>query len=343
VRGAVAAIAVAVVTQGLASEAFIAYADAAGETAFAAASETGTVLTTAGQSASAAAGGFAAGGVSGGNIESAIAGAFQAVALFGVGESIGHGGEGFGSGTHATRIVAHSVIGCVSSGVQGGSCGQGAAGAGFSAFAGPVIRTDDFAAGLAGHAVAGGIGATVAGGKFGNGALTGAFGYLFNAQGKLRRSSEIYENTEFSGPKPDYHAPNPIDNNKHTEGMPRPNATPAPSDAQEVYRKNAIPIKEETGAYLGVNAKGVLYKFHSDSTGRAHFSRFLTTAEAQTFGWSATVKVHEQALKTIASARSKAAVARYGKTGVGGGGFVSGAGAIWGVIAAEELIKHFSK
>jgi RHS repeat-associated protein len=190
IRRPVAAIVVAVVAQWAAGELIAAYADAFGEGALAAASETGTVLTSAGNGVAAAAGGFAAGGVAGGNIESAVVGAFSAGALFGVGEALGHGGEGLLSRTHAIRIVAHATIGCVSSGVQGGSCGQGAAGAGFAAFAGPVIATENFALGVAGHSIAGGIGAAVAGGKFGNGAITGAFGYLYNSAGDLRSNTK---------------------------------------------------------------------------------------------------------------------------------------------------------
>jgi RHS repeat-associated protein len=186
VRRPVVAIIVAVVAQAAAGAAMTAYADAVGETAFAAASETGTVLTAQGQAVAAAAGGFASGGVSGGNIQNAIAGAFQAVALFGVGEALGHSGEAFGGSTHVARIAAHATIGCVTSGVQGGSCGQGAASAGFAAFAGPVIQTEDFAAGLAGHAVAGGLGSMAAGGKFANGAITGTFGYLYNKLGGMK-------------------------------------------------------------------------------------------------------------------------------------------------------------
>jgi Novel toxin 21 len=87
--------------------------------------------------------------------------------------------------------VAHAAIGCVASGVQGGSCGAGAASAGFAAFAGPVINTGNFGADLAGHAVAGGLGSMAAGGKFGNGAVTGAFGYLFNYCGQGKCDSEF--------------------------------------------------------------------------------------------------------------------------------------------------------
>lgn len=146
-----------------------------------ASSEAGITLTAAGSAVAAAAGGFAAGGIAGGNIQSAVAGAFQAVALFGVGEMLGHGGDSFLQGNHIPRIVMHSAIGCAMSGVQGGSCGAGAAGAGFSVLAGPVIdNIDSFGGQVAAHAIAGGLGSRAAGGKFGNGAMTGAFGYLFN-------------------------------------------------------------------------------------------------------------------------------------------------------------------
>jgi RHS repeat-associated protein len=126
------------------------------------------------------AGGFAAGGIQGGNIQSALAGAAGGALFFAAGsvaDSIG--GEAFKAG-NIGRVGLHAVAGCASSAAAGGSCGKGAASAGFAEAAGPYIHTTNFEYNVAASAVAGGVGSVLAGGKFANGALTGAFGYLFN-------------------------------------------------------------------------------------------------------------------------------------------------------------------
>jgi RHS repeat-associated protein len=183
IRRPVMAIAVAIITQGAVNAWLSGTETFASELAMGALDGGAAVAQSTINAYASVAGGFAAGGVAGGNLESAVMGAFSAAAFFGVGEALGHTDGGMFQGNHAARIVAHATVGCVSSGVQGGSCGKGAASAGFAAFAGPLIETGTFAGDLAGHAVAGGIGSRVAGGKFANGALTGAFGYLFNACG----------------------------------------------------------------------------------------------------------------------------------------------------------------
>jgi RHS repeat-associated protein len=172
IRRPVAAIVVAIVTQGAVqmwgADAF------AGELAISSAMDGGAAAAQATIDAYATvASGFAAGGVSGGNIQSAIAGAFSAGLFFGVGEL------GLGSGSIG-NIAAHAAAGCVSAGVQGGSCKAGALSAGFAEFAGPRLLTGNMIADTAVHATLGGIGSLAGGGKFGNGAITGAFGYLFN-------------------------------------------------------------------------------------------------------------------------------------------------------------------
>jgi hypothetical protein len=95
--------------------------------------------------------------------------------------ALGHTDAGIFQGNHGIRIIAHAAVGCATSGVQGGSCGQGAASAGFAAFAGPIIdAVPTYGGQVAAHAVAGGLGSLAAGGKFANGAITGAFGYVYN-------------------------------------------------------------------------------------------------------------------------------------------------------------------
>lgn len=119
---------------------------------------------------------------------------------------MGHGGEGFMSAAHVTRIVAHAAVGCVMSGVQGGGCGSGAASAGFAAFAGPIFEPMGFAGGLAASIVAGGVGARLTGGKFANGAFTGAFGYLLNRVGGRKQSGYEIERVRgaASGGNPEF-------------------------------------------------------------------------------------------------------------------------------------------
>jgi RHS repeat-associated protein len=123
---------------------------------------------------SSAAAGFAAGGVSGGNIESAVFGAFSGGALSSVGAAYAAGSINL-----AEKIIAHAVIGCVGAGVNGGSCGQGAASGGFAAAAGSVLANANLD-NMFTRAVVGGAASQLAGGKFGNGAFTAAFNYLLN-------------------------------------------------------------------------------------------------------------------------------------------------------------------
>jgi RHS repeat-associated protein len=192
--------------------------------------------------ASAAAAGFAAGGISGGNIQSAIAGAFSGMMMQGIGGALGHAGEAFLSGTHLTRIAAHAAVGCAMAGVQGGSCGAGAASAGFAAFAGPLVHEYGFSAGLVTSIVSGGIGAQVAGGSFGNGAFTGAFGYLLNSAGDIRK--------EFSYGTGGHHT--------------------VPAESLDILAKSGVKVSSEMGKEFGqIKIRGVAdHKY--DSAHRAY-------------------------------------------------------------------------
>jgi RHS repeat-associated protein len=129
--------------------------------------------------------GFAAGGISGGNVQSALQGAFSAGLFFGAGSLAdaagGAGYAGFGDGG-AGRVALHAAVGCASGAAAGGSCGRGAASAGFAEAVGGNIKVGGGVAGqVAFRALIGGVASMIGGGKFGNGAMTGAFGYLFNA------------------------------------------------------------------------------------------------------------------------------------------------------------------
>jgi hypothetical protein len=147
------------------------------------------------QAMSAIAGGFAAGGIAGGNMESAISGAFSAM-LFGLagdlsGAHAAMGGVEFLSQTHLAQVATHSIAGCVSGMIAGGSCGGQAASASFSAFIGPKLPAEGGSvAAIASRAIAGGIGSQLGGDKFANGVVTGAFGYLFNDLGSMMRAEQ---------------------------------------------------------------------------------------------------------------------------------------------------------
>jgi hypothetical protein len=123
---------------------------------------------------SAIAAGFAAGGIQGGNVQSALQGAFFAAVTFGIGELGASGRVPF-----AGRVAAHAAVGCASSAAAGGSCRAGAAAAGFSALAGPLVDGPP-AARLAMAMVVGGAASRISGGNFQNGAMTAAFAYLLN-------------------------------------------------------------------------------------------------------------------------------------------------------------------
>lgn len=126
-------------------------------------------------------GGFISGMItSGGDLKAATLSAVTAVAFAGLHDM----GVGFG------KVLAHGMVGGISSRLQGGSFKSGFASAaftqGFSQIAGegvfggniqdPMVRIKNaFAAG-----VIGGTSSVIAGGKFENGAMTGAFSRMFN-------------------------------------------------------------------------------------------------------------------------------------------------------------------
>jgi hypothetical protein len=72
-------------------------------------------------------------------------------------------------------------VGCVTSAAAGGSCGAGAASAGFAEAAGAFLPLPrDRYGGTIARGIIGGIASALGGGKFANGAVTAAFGYLYN-------------------------------------------------------------------------------------------------------------------------------------------------------------------
>jgi hypothetical protein len=130
--------------------------------------------------------GFASGGIMGGNIESALQGAFTAAMFYGVGQISGmhdHSvlDKGFLSNAHIAQTFGHAVVGCVSASIAGGSCGAGAASAGFAAAAGPLLPGADISPErFFARVIVGGTASRLAGGSFANGATSAAFAYLFN-------------------------------------------------------------------------------------------------------------------------------------------------------------------
>lgn len=90
----------------------------------------------------------------------------------------------------AGRVVAHGVVGGVSTELQGGEFRHGFYSAGVTAAVSPYLPRGP--AGVISAAVVGGTVSVIGGGKFANGAVTAAFSYIFNhwAHNKL---GSIYE------------------------------------------------------------------------------------------------------------------------------------------------------
>jgi hypothetical protein len=85
---------------------------------------------------------------------------------------------------HLAQTFGHAVVGCVSASIAGGSCGSGAASAGFAAAAGPLLPGADISPErFVSRVIVGGIASRLAGGSFANGATSAAFAYLFNELG----------------------------------------------------------------------------------------------------------------------------------------------------------------
>jgi hypothetical protein len=88
---------------------------------------------------------------------------------------------------HLAQTFGHAVVGCVSASIAGGSCGAGAASAGFAAAAGPLLPGADISPErFFARVIVGGTASRLAGGSFANGATSAAFAYLFNDLGKPR-------------------------------------------------------------------------------------------------------------------------------------------------------------
>ena len=130
--------------------------------------------------------GFMSGAIATGNVKGALQGAFSAGMFYGAGNVI-QGGNFFTGGVDKAAafsdlgaVAMHGVVGCVTSVVGGGKCGQGALSAAFSETA--TVNGWQFKgyAGVVSAAVIGGTASVLGGGKFANGATTAAMGYLFN-------------------------------------------------------------------------------------------------------------------------------------------------------------------
>jgi hypothetical protein len=82
---------------------------------------------------------------------------------------------------HLAQTAGHAVVGCFSTSIAGGSCGSGAASAGFAAAAGPLLPGADISPErFFARVIVGGTASRLAGGSFANGATSAAFAYLFN-------------------------------------------------------------------------------------------------------------------------------------------------------------------
>ena len=145
--------------------------------------------------------------MSGGDLKSACIGAFTAALFFGVGtyfEGLAKAGGGALSAPQvAGKVLAHGVVGGVSSKIQGGEFRDGFRSAAFTQAFAPVIDKvpgSNFSAGamrVTAAAIVGGTASELGGGKFANGAVTGAFSRAFNDE-KHRRE------LQFGGPDKDY-------------------------------------------------------------------------------------------------------------------------------------------
>lgn len=112
----------------------------------------------------------------------------QAGLSFGVGDLYGHETIAW-SAQHAVKILAHGSTSALVTSLQGGKWEHGFISAAFTEIATPGIRSSERSllrsnnAQIAAAAVIGGTASAIGGGKFSNGALTGAFMYIYNANG----------------------------------------------------------------------------------------------------------------------------------------------------------------
>ena len=151
--------------------------------------------------------GFIAGGIATGSLRGALVGAFTAGAFHGVGTTF----EGFGKltlGLKAAKVLAHGLVGGISSVLSGGKFGHGFASAGLTqAFSGAIDKiggrignitsgsyfsTANRALRIVASAVVGGTTSHITGGKFANGAITGAFSRGFNDEAHFTSVQESW-------------------------------------------------------------------------------------------------------------------------------------------------------
>src|SRR5258706_1162417 len=142
------------------------------------------------------AGGFAAGGINGGNLDSAISGAFSAMLFSGAGDLGSAWGLSEGS---LQKASLHAIAGCASASISGGSCGRGAASAGFAQVVGPVFQTNSFVGNLVTRSIVGAAASRIAGGRAQEGAVIAAFAYLFNECGHTHMCGSSSTKVEIQG------------------------------------------------------------------------------------------------------------------------------------------------
>ncbi len=140
--------------------------------------------------------GFAGGlAGSGGNLKMGIIGAVTASAFYGIGThfsgvaqeaTMAYGpGIGMSNGMVAAKVIAHGVVGGISSLASGGEFLTGFLSAGFTQATSNINNLYTQGKGInlgnaAKAAVVGGTASVLGGGKFANGAITGAFSRMFN-------------------------------------------------------------------------------------------------------------------------------------------------------------------
>jgi RHS repeat-associated protein len=125
--------------------------------------------------------GMIAGGVATGTMKGAILGGLTAGLFFGAGNIA----------NTASRVLAHSAIGCASSAASGGSCGAGALSAALGMA--PLKSTGNMYLNALERGLVSGAGAALGGGKFGDGLVLGAAGYAFNDMVASHQAKRLYE------------------------------------------------------------------------------------------------------------------------------------------------------
>ena len=214
--------------------------------------------------------GFVAGGIATGSLKGALVGALTAGAFHGVGTHF----KGLGkltSGLKATKVLAHGVVGGISSVLSGGKFGHGFASAGFTQALGGAIDGIPTKTGqIIASAVVGGTVSEVTGGKFANGAITGAFSRAFNDAAHPRADDKEFSFTD--GKSPDEFLEDNLLEGKFDSKL-EISAGPVSTDGKEI----GFDIPLRGGPNVSVNSNGVVKMAAALNVGPASAEVFVDT------------------------------------------------------------------